>query len=98
MRAATIECFLQFIFFFSFRFASLFVPACSRIPQFAGRRHSGSFEDELANFSLADGVQEVLNVVGLSIGQLRVERQPSFEVLFGTEEVVDSSTTTQENS
>jgi hypothetical protein len=51
-------------------------------------------EDELANLSLANSVQEVLNVVGFSIGQLRVQRQPFLEVLFGTEEVVDSSTAT----
>lgn len=57
-----------------------------------------SLEDELANLSLANSIQEVLHIVRLSIGQLWVQRQPSLEVLFGTEEVVDSSTTAQENS
>src|SRR5207253_384738 len=60
-------------------------------------RHLGSLEDELMNFSLPDTIQEVLHVVRFSISQLWVQRYPFLEVLFRTEEVVDSSTTTQEN-
>ena len=37
-------------------------------------------------------------MVRLSIGELRVQSQPFLEVLFRTEEVVDSSTTSQEHS
>jgi hypothetical protein len=54
-------------------------------------------KDELANLSLANAIQEILDVVRLSFGQVWMQRQPSLEVLFRTEEVVDSSTPTQEN-
>ena len=57
-----------------------------------------SLENELVNLSLANGVQEVLYLVRLSIGQVWMQRQPFLEVLFGTEEVVDSSTAAQEDS
>ncbi len=50
------------------------------------------------NLSLANSIQEVLHVVRFAISQLWVQYQPSFEVLFRTEEVVDSSTASQEDS
>jgi hypothetical protein len=59
--------------------------------------HLNSLEDELVNLSFANAIQEVLDVVRLAIGQLWVQRQPFLKVLFRTEEVVDSSTTSQEN-
>jgi hypothetical protein len=54
-------------------------------------------EDELVNLSLANAVQKVLHVVCFSVCQLWMLCQPFLKVLFRTEEVVDSSTTSQEN-
>jgi len=54
-------------------------------------------KDELLNLPPLHRVQEILNVVRLSIREFRVQRQPSLEVLFRTEEVVDSSTAAQKN-